>query len=174
MRTICYSGCANYVFVAGNKKTLEPGSFIAWHGDMEQKDFRELIQKYEELLHNKKISALNDGDKLFLRDNEKKYKSLKDLRQKQAEFYSLLGLNSEFGRIGQEPINYPSDGWTLTKKAMAHFGITNVEVPKNYPSVKYLSAEPLSSMINGGPLLILDIDESGKIFPVNLDQLKSQ
>jgi hypothetical protein len=174
VRFLCYSACANYIFVAGKNKVLERGSFVAWHGDMEQKDFRELIEKYEAISQRARGSALSDSDKLFLADNKVKYESLRELRKRQAELYSALRVNSEFGRIGQEPISYPSDGWTLTKKAMEHFGISNVEVPNGYATVQYFSSDPGPSLINRGPLLILDVDDSGKVFPVNLDQLTNK
>jgi hypothetical protein len=171
VRTMCYSGCANYVFVAGRKKILEPDAFVAWHGDVEQKDFRELARKYEEISSRKEKSKISKTDQLFLETNKNKYRTIKVLGRSQAELYSKLKLNSEFGRIGQEPVNYPSDGWILTKKAMAHFGILNVVVPDNYATVEYLSATPLPAFINGGPFVILDVDNSGNIIPVNLAQI---
>lgn len=32
VRDYCVSSCANYLFVAGNKKVVERNSFVAWHG----------------------------------------------------------------------------------------------------------------------------------------------
>jgi len=174
VRTLCYSACANYVFIAGKNKVLEPGSFVAWHGDMEQKNFRELIEKFEGILQKSRAGELGEADTLFLRENKIKYGTLKELRQKQADLYRSLGVNSEFGRIGQEPISYPSDGWTLTTKAMAYFGISNVEVPKGYATELYFAADPGPSILNRGPLLILDLDDSGKIVPVNLRRLTGE
>jgi hypothetical protein len=167
----CFSACANYVFIAGKNKVLKPGSFIGWHGDAEQKDFRELVGEYEKILRKREKSTLTNNEKIFLKTNRKKYKSIKELRQLQGDFYASLNVNPEFGIIGQEPVYYPSDGWTLTKRAMVHFRILNVEVPNGYGDVGYFAAAPLSTMINKGPLLILDVDNSGNIFPVNLDQI---
>ena len=165
VRTMCYSACANYVFIAAKNKLVTRGSFVGWHGDMEQKDFRDLIEKYELALSEKKW--MTEEDSLFISDNKKKYMLLKELRLEQADFYSSVGVDSYFGRIGQEPIKYPSDGWTLTANAMKYLGIKNVIVPEGYATEAYFAKDPMASLVNHGPILILDISSSGEVFPVN-------
>lgn len=44
VRNLCMSACANYVFTAGGRKTIEPGAIVvrhgmAWHGSAEQKEY---------------------------------------------------------------------------------------------------------------------------------------
>src|SRR5205807_1858808 len=50
VRGLCLSACANYIFPAGDRKVICPGSLVMWHGSMEQKDIRDLQMKYESLL----------------------------------------------------------------------------------------------------------------------------
>jgi hypothetical protein len=75
------------VVVAGRKKILEPDAFVAWHGDVEQKDFRELARKYEEISSRKEKSKISKTDQLFLETNKNKYRTIKVLGRSQAELY---------------------------------------------------------------------------------------
>jgi len=166
VRDVCFSACANYVFLAGNRKIIEDYAFVAWHGDVFQKNFRELIQKYEGISLGKNLNNkfLNDEDEEFIFKNKIKYESLKDLQKQHVDFYSYVGVNDDIGKIGQEPIVYKSDGWTVTLKLMEFYGIKNVVASEGYAKGNYFSSNPLSYVINKGPLLILDIDQDNNIY----------
>lgn len=166
VRDVCFSACANYVFFAGNKKIIEDYAFVAWHGDVFQKNFRELIQKYEEILGEKNLNNkfLNDEDEEFIFKNRIKYDSLKDLQRMHVDFYSSVGVNDDIGKVGQEPIVYKSDGWTVTLKLMEFYGVKNVVASEGYAKGNYFGNNPLSSIVNKGPLLVFDIDQDDNIY----------
>lgn len=171
VRNACFSACANYIFLAGKNKIINKGSFVGWHGDADQKDLRELVSKCDAIeerkLRNLPVSAA--GEK-FLDDKNKECASVRQVHLEQVKFYKMVGVDPIVGRLGQEPINYPSDGWTLTVKAMNYFGIRNVTAPENYAQVNYFRRYPLANFMNKGPILIFDIDDTGKLIPLNLSQ----
>lgn len=168
VRTMCYSGCANYLFLAGNNKIIEPGAFVAWHGDAEQKDFRELVAKYAKLLGKRNGGAkLKRSEVLFLNEYKLSYIGLSKAQREQGDFYRTVAVNPVMGRMGQEPILYPSDGWTFTVRAMSLLGIKNVSAPRNYGDETYFrDSAPLAALANEGPLLVFDTLDGINIIPV--------
>lgn len=165
VRDVCFSACANYVFLAGNRKIIEDYAFVAWHGDVFQKNFRELIKKYEEISREKlNGKVLTDEDEEFISKNKVKYESLKELQERHIDFYNHVGVNNDIGKIGQEPVVYKSDGWTMTLRLMEFYGVKNVVASDGYAMGSYFSNNPLSSIVNKGPLLVLDIDQEKNIY----------
>jgi ATP-dependent protease ClpP protease subunit len=163
VRFLCASACSNFVFLAGNKKTIEPRALITWHGSIEQKNMRELQSKYGKLLlkeHQTPGSLLAEEAK-FLEDNKKKFESIAEFRELQARFHDDVQVNEHITRLGQEPINYGLDSWTVTVKVMEKFGINNVEAPPDYGTLGYLRSTGLALLLNGGKLLTFDLDANG-------------
>ncbi|MES2319509.1 MAG: hypothetical protein V4631_18670 [Pseudomonadota bacterium] len=168
VRMICFSACANYIFVAGEKKYIEPGAFVAWHGDVEQKDFRDFVAEYKRIADKKlQFHQLEKNEIELLEKNNEKYKYITRLQIEQLDLFQALGINPIIGRIGQEPVMFKSDGWSFTVKAMEYFGITNIIAPTDYGSFNYFRRNPAASFVNGGPLLIFDVDSAGNIMPMN-------
>jgi hypothetical protein len=162
---ICMSACANFVFPAGNKKTIGPKSLVLWHGSAEQKNLRELQTKYERLLlkAHRSLSTLDADDRLFLEENEKFFESALVMRDLQARFFDEIQINEYITRLGQEPINLGIDSWTTTVKVMEKFGINNVEAPANYGSPAYLRSIPLAGWFFKGKFLTFDLDVLGHV-----------
>jgi hypothetical protein len=52
VRDYCISSCANYLFVAGNNKVVEPKAVVAWHGGHSNSPFR-LGNNTKEYLENR-------------------------------------------------------------------------------------------------------------------------
>jgi hypothetical protein len=171
VRTICYSACANYIFLAGKNKILSPRSAVVWHGDIDQKDLRELIAKCDSIIKRKsKNFKIDRQDLNFLSENEVSCNYIRAAHEQQEKFYRSVGVEPALGRLGQEPVHYSSDGWTLTIAAMDHFGIKDVAGPDDYAKGNYFTRWPLATMMNGGPLTVFDLDKRGEIYVLDHSQ----
>jgi hypothetical protein len=168
VRSLCFSGCANYLFVAGDRKIIESGAFVAWHGDAEQKDFRELVAKYQGTLEKRlRGKRLSRNEARFLVEFRLRFEGITEAQRQQSEFYRLVGVDPMMGRYGQEPVNYPSDAWTFTLSAMNLLGIKNVSGDADYGRARYfMRAGPAASMLNGGPLQAFDSPDGINIIPL--------
>lgn len=169
VRSVCYSACANYIFIAGKKKILNSGAFVAWHGDAYQKDIREFVAEFRKVLDKLKIEQkISVEDRAYLQDNHLKFINLTRLQREQSEFYKLVGVDPMMGRFGQEPINYPSDGWSFTLPAMKLLGIQNVVADEDYGSNRYFGrTSPTAMIMNKGPLLVFHTKDGTNITPIN-------
>ncbi len=166
---MCYSACATYVFPAGVRKTIGPGALVMWHGTMEQKNFREIQAKYEELEAKQAKSAvkLNDEEINYLAEKRAIYEGIKAGRAAQSSFFSQLGVDEYIGRLGQEPIRYPSESWAASVKVMSKFGISNVTADPRYGTLAYMKRNPFAAFISKGPLLSFDLSETGEVIPIS-------
>lgn len=169
VRAMCFSACANYLFVAGKAKIIEDGAFVGWHGDAEQKDFREIVKLYTKLLKKRESGGqLTRAEIIHLKKHKIHFGGLMKAQRAQAEFYRSVGVNPLVGRFGQEPVNYPSDGWTFTVRAMKLLGIQNVTAHRNYGDDSYFQTLAVhAALVNGGPMLVFD-SLDGKTITANL------
>lgn len=158
VRLMCNSACANYLFIAGNEKIIEDGASLAWYGDAEQKDFRELVASYRKLVAMRKRGGnLTRTEFAYLQENKLQFEGLTKLQHAQADFYRTVGVDPMIGRLGQEPVPYSSEGWSYTPRAMKLLGVEKVSSPTKYGSNAYFrDSATHSAMVNGGPLLVLD------------------
>ncbi|MFC4728190.1 hypothetical protein [Coralloluteibacterium thermophilus] len=107
----CYSSCANYVFPAGRRKTIDPGAVVAWHGSAIQERW-DVPDEHEEALE------------LYLAE----------ARARQAAFFRSIGVDEQVTVIGQQL--GCACTWFLTAEDMARFGIRDVEVPPGYAATQ--------------------------------------
>jgi len=162
VRGQCNSACANYVFFAGNRKIIAPRSIVLWHGDMEQKDIRELQRKYGQLLiksHDHR-GSLSEEESSYLESNRKAFESAVELRELQARFYDELQINEYITRLGQEPVQLEHDWTTASPRVMAKFGVLNVEAPDDYATCPYLYR---ATMPWGVKASVFDFDREGRV-----------
>ena len=128
----CFSSCANYVFPAGERKTILAGAVVAWHGSALQQSFetesslrKELERSYK---REKKTLSKEQEDV----DLGKLAANLQTLKVRQAEFFRKIGVDEYVTRIGQE--KFGAKGfYFLSVEDMARFGIKNVVAPDDYP-----------------------------------------
>jgi len=163
---LCMSGCANYVFPAGNKKTIGRNALVLWHGGAEQKDLRELQAKYERLISsNSSLDSSSSADevRIFLAENKKKYLAIVEAREAQSKFFADIGVDEYITRLGQEPINYKIDAWTTTVRVMEKFGITNIEAAPDYGALQQMRKNPLTALLLRSEILTFDLDASGQV-----------
>ena len=157
----CDSACANYVFLAGDRKIIAPRSIVLWHGSMEQKDVRELQRRYGELLlkSHRQRNSLTEEEALYLEKNREHFQSAVELRESQARFYDELQINEYITRLGQEPVQLENDWATASPRVMAHFGVRNVEAPDDYASCAYVRQ---ATLFWGGASLF-DLDRDNRV-----------
>lgn len=129
----CISSCANYLFTAAVNKTIRDGAAVIWHGNTQQKDFREFD------LCGRTVSSLNgfpmDDEEIAEQNTPEMQQEWEARRQREYDFYQLIGVNDYIARVGQEPKNYGN--FTMPVKHMLKFGVANVQAPKDYGEVGY-------------------------------------
>jgi len=130
VENLCVSSCANYVFTAGKRKILEPGSLVVWHGSVIQKDFNtiDFSEIEKEVGHE-----MNSGEREAF--SKKYFNALNIIKKRQRDFFKKIATSQEVTIIGQEMNCHCL--WTLMPSDMAKFGIKNVIYPSGYlPQIK--------------------------------------
>ena len=129
----CNSSCANYLFTAAANKTIHDGATVIWHGNSQQKDFREFD------LCGRTVSSFDglpmDDDEVAELNTPALIQEWEVRRQREQDFYQLIGVSDYIARVGQEPEYYGN--FTMSVKDMLQFGVTNVQAAKNYGEVEY-------------------------------------
>lgn len=130
----CLSSCANYIFPAGNKKTILPGGLVAWHGSIMQRDFQSESQLRAKLKSAHKAA----GKEVTYKELDEAVKVtaalLTELKEKQKTFYERIGVDEYVTRIGNEM--YKARGFYFISVAdMEKFGIKNISAPADYVHV---------------------------------------
>lgn len=128
---LCMSSCANYVFTAGRRKTIEPGSLVIWHGSMLQEG---LLEKFDPraLVH-----PAGRPLRWWERRMAKRAVRLDFERvlRRQNAFYARLGVDGTITVIGQRM--GCGCQWTLGVEDMAAFGVRGVTAPDGYGQPGY-------------------------------------
>jgi len=128
---ICASSCANYVFVSGAKKVIEPRAVILWHGSplraeyipvttiVAGKDGSSVTTHYQgaqllEYMKRPEVAAENEQD-----------------RKRHVAFFDARGVDGRLTVFGQEV--GCGCNWTFSVKDMARFGLDEVQADTAYP-----------------------------------------
>lgn len=130
VRNLCLSSCANYIFPAGARKVIEPGSVVAWHGDARQPNTLlriELLKEWERSLGRSAVSA---HDRQWIADMRERIAT-------QDAYYAHLGVRDGIARMGHEVSPVVPGFWALGPRDMGAFGITRVEAPPDYGARAY-------------------------------------
>ncbi|MCH8537198.1 MAG: hypothetical protein LAT66_05425, partial [Alkalimonas sp.] len=129
----CISCCANYLFTAAVHKTIHDGAMVVWHGNSQQKDFREFDQC------NRTTSSFDgmpmDQDEIDALSSPEAQLEWQDRREREQAFFQRIGVNEFIARVGQEPV-FVGD-FTMTVADMHKFGVTNVSAPSAYASAEH-------------------------------------
>jgi hypothetical protein len=104
----CRSSCANYVFVAGRRKTAGRPGAVAWHGNMHH------ILCLERTGQGRWSEALMEGARELV-------------RQEQA-FYARVGVDGFIAWFGKLPPYDAPDFYSIPPAAMRRFGVGDVTV----------------------------------------------
>lgn len=121
----CASSCANYVFTAGKSRIID--GVVAWHGSLEQKDFRELhlCGRTYSSLFGTRMPQWSEAER------EEALASWNKYRARQAAFFDSIGVDEYITRAGQEP-NFLRGDFTYDVATMEAFGLRNIAAPDGY------------------------------------------
>lgn len=112
VRSVCASACANYLFVAGNRKLINNDSYILWHGGANGPE-----QEVE-------ISGDITRAEFF------RLESVQQIKKKEALFYKEAGVRNEICYCPQLKNNYhdtfPEKWFSYSPEDMNRFGIKNI------------------------------------------------
>jgi hypothetical protein len=166
VRSLCVSSCANYIFPAGRLKEIEPRGLVIWHGSALQRNFREFISKYESM-------QAADGSNPYLAENSLNYNSLLRIIKKQNEFFAKIGVDESILRLGQEPFDYDTSGWSATPQVMKKYGINDIEAPTNYGDISYFRSLLGLKYLFKGKFMSFTIGNTGEITPIPKEEINS-
>jgi hypothetical protein len=130
VRNLCLSSCANYIFPAGVRKTIEPGSIVAWHGDARQPTTLLRIDLLKEWEHSLGRNAVSAHDRQWMNDMRERIAA-------QDAYYALIGVRDGIARLGHEASPVIAGFWALAVKDMGEFAIARIEAPPDYGSAAY-------------------------------------
>ena len=134
--SICASSCANYVFVSGGKKFIEPGALVMWHGsDLRPQDIPVTVTNVDET--GRHVSKEYKGAELleYLRRPDIAAAAERS-RKKQLDFFKERNMDGRVTVFGQE-IGCDCQ-WTFTVEDMGKFGIDRVYADSSYPNASPL------------------------------------
>lgn len=120
----CVSSCANYVFVAGVAKILEPTAMLAWHGGATQ--HFELSCK--EVIREGDVGDCNDEELKNVLGAE-----LDELRALETKFFERIGVDQEITVLGQRSPYDCRDsadyvGWYYSIEDMESMGVDGIVI----------------------------------------------
>jgi hypothetical protein len=113
VRGVCFSACANYIFLAAKYKAIEPGSFLGFHAtansisDLEMTD---QLQAARELFGGEYDQAV-EAELTKLRQGRADERRIASNRRFRVELYEDLGRNEKIERALQS--NYDSGSTAL-------------------------------------------------------------
>lgn len=133
---MCMSSCANYVFTAGRRKTINAGAIVAWHGNLLQQfdepeaQVRAAMTEYYNRLPEESRGKVDLT--LLIEQNVRQMKTYMDQsKERQAHFFEKIGVDEYICRIGNE-LYGAEDFFALSIQDMARFGVHDVQAPENY------------------------------------------
>ncbi|MDD9867976.1 MAG: hypothetical protein OXU73_01435 [Candidatus Campbellbacteria bacterium] len=168
VRKICFSSCANYIFPAGDRKYIEDGALVGWHGNV-----LGLVGDDDDSESRKNQLYLDFTRKQFIRDTEsldiKKRREARENfkiieedivkahiaeKRQEREFYRVIGVDPDianyFGKsriISQHEREIAPGarvlGHTFTIKDMEKFGVRDVIYlgDGRYPETRKINGE---------------------------------
>jgi len=135
----CGSSCANYVFVSGRRKIIEPGAVVMWHGSPLRPENIAVNATVVDTA-GKSTTTHYEGEALLeylKRPNIAP--GIESDRQRQLEFFERRKVDGRVTVHGHE-IGCQCQ-WTFTLDDMQRFGIKDVQPDSSYPWPASLEAE---------------------------------
>jgi hypothetical protein len=137
---VCLGSCANYLFAAGRRKTILPGSVVAWHGSAEQPGLLDQMHATaEEAIKAKKLPPGKEAEER-IRMRQANVDYLTGAILKQGKFFHRVGVDGYIARVGNEVYGLPGF-YYLSVEDMARFGIRNVSAPEDYTRMDLAALE---------------------------------
>lgn len=133
---MCMSSCANYVFTAGRRKTINRNSIVAWHGSilqefgMSDEDVRAaVLESFSKLPESEQKKT--DVEVLISRSIRQMQEYRLNSMAAQGQFFRKIGVDEYLCRVGNEKYG-AADFFALSVKDMARFGLFEVHAPEDY------------------------------------------
>jgi hypothetical protein len=163
---VCFSACANYLFLAGKTKILKFNSYLLWHGGLHQRDY-----KLRYLQHVKRAFAMTPAKLKSLSkvqrrnfDREVEFQAAYiRVRGMEDRFMNRVGVNEYLFRLGQEPIWYEPDCWTANIPVMESLGVKGIQGPEEFGTLANLMRSPLPTILCQGTPVTFELDRKKKI-----------
>ncbi len=128
---ICMSSCANYVFPAGNRKIVESGALVIWHGSLLQKN---LLKDFNYAGMESQLGRpFTRLERWSIRRTANKW--FRRALSEQTAFYTKIGVDPRITVLGQE--QGCACNWTVSVADMAKFGIGSVIADADYATPGY-------------------------------------
>lgn len=122
----CLSSCANYVFTAGRKKTINDGAIVAWHGNYHHLQATGLWRDDIE-------SRMNRTGESREVASQKLFEQVEYLVKLEQEFFSAIGVDQYLCWVGKMPPYEAPNYFFMNATDMARYGVNQVQSPANYP-----------------------------------------
>lgn len=123
----CFSSCANNLFISGNKKIIQDGALVGWHGsaasnfrssdfkcDKKRCDYQEYIAEL--------VAKYGRSEDYFLNEMNK---ALAPLRERQQKFYLVRDVDQHITTYG-DCYSRNKEVWTYSISDMRKFGVKNI------------------------------------------------
>lgn len=139
----CFSSCANYVFMAGRHKFIQPAAVLGWHGNAASAQW--LDQDIDDLLPQLK----GDRSAAEWRQLRQHYDQvIKQAAARETKLYQQLGIDPSILTLGFLPAlkkaarQQKARGWTMSIPLLAAKGVKNIRTteqqwqprsPQNFP-----------------------------------------
>jgi len=122
---VCLSSCANYVFTAGQRKSIGAGAIVAWHGNYHhlkqtglwRDDIAGRMERYGEDAETAASYLREEADRLV---------------RLEQDFFTRIGVDEYLCWIGKLPPYNAPNYYFLSRQDMERFGITQVQTPSGY------------------------------------------
>jgi hypothetical protein len=121
----CLSSCANYIFPAGQQKSIGAGAIVAWHGNYNhlkqtglwQDDIAGRMERYGEGAATAETHVREEVDRLV---------------RLERNFFARIGVDEYLCWIGKMPPYNAPNYYFLSSQDMARFGVKHVQPPPDY------------------------------------------
>ena len=121
----CLSSCANYVFPAGQHKSIAAGAIVAWHGNYNhlkqtglwRDDIGGRMERYDEDAATAEAHVREE---------------MEQLARLERDFFTRIGVDEFLCWIGKVPPYSVPNYFYLSRQDMARFGVTHVQTPPGY------------------------------------------
>lgn len=136
----CTSSCANYIFVPGARKTINPGSIVVWHNSCPRNvrpdtDFQQTFERERGAVTMKvdgetvddpqRVSEWIANNQTVLQQN------LVEITSEHEAFFAGRGIDDRVSCL-VDYIKVPFKAYTLSIRDMSLFGVCNVTAEPDY------------------------------------------
>lgn len=125
VKDYCLSSCANYVFPAGQKKIIQPGAIVAWHGNYHHLQATGLWREEIARRRQKTGESLETATRYI----QVQVESLVLLER---QFFAEIGVDQKICWVGKMPPYNVPNYYFMSGQDMARFGLRGLELPDNY------------------------------------------